>query len=196
MEDGSVSFPRVENELKNQSRVLRKSRKHFDHEGNVLPQPGIAGNRGGIHRMIVITGASGLVGGNLVRALLSQGCPVRALVHHDHRALAGLDVETASADLNDLASLEQAFRGAQSFYHLASTISIRMDNWDELERVNVNGTRNVVEACLRCGVRRLVYFSSIHAYQREPFDRPWTKDGLYSPMIASRPTSAPKPPLN
>ena len=67
--------------------------------------------------MIVVTGASGLVGGNLVRALLSQGRPVRALVHHDRRALDGLDVETASADLNDLASLEQAFRGAQVVYH-------------------------------------------------------------------------------
>ena len=122
--------------------------------------------------MIVVTGASGLVGGNLVRAQLSQGRPVRALVHHDRRALDGLDVETASADLNDPASLEQAFRGAQVVYHLASTISIRMDNWDELERVNVNGTRSVVEACLRCGVRRLVYFSSIHAYQQEPFDQP------------------------
>ncbi len=122
--------------------------------------------------MIVVIGASGLVGGNLVRALLSQGRPVRALVHHDHRALAGLDVETASADLNDPDSLEQVFRGARVVYHLASAISIRMDNWDELEHVNVNGTRNVVEACLRCGVRRLVYFSSIHAYQQEPFDQP------------------------
>ena len=122
--------------------------------------------------MIVVTGASGLVGGNLVRTLLSQGRPVHALVHHDRRALAGLDVETASADLNDPNSLEQAFRGAQAVYHLASAISIRMDNWDELEQVNVNGTRNVVEACLRCGVQRLVYFSSIHAYQQEPFDQP------------------------
>ena len=142
--------------------------------------------------MIVVTGASGLVGGNLVRALLSQGRPVRALVHHDRRALNGLDVETASADLNDLASLEQAFRGAQVVYHLASAISIRMDNWEELERVNVNGTRNVVEACLRCGVRRLVYFSSIHAYQQEPFDgpldegRPLLTDGHIPPYERSK----------
>jgi len=128
--------------------------------------------------MIVVTGASGLVGGNLVRALLSQGRLVRALVHHDRRALDGLDVETTSADLNDPASLEQAFRGAQVVYHLASIISIRMDNWEELERVNVNGTRNVLEACLHCGVRRLVYFSSIHAYQQKPFDQPLDESRL------------------
>jgi len=126
--------------------------------------------------MIVITGASGLVGGNLVRALLAQGRPVRALVHHDRRALDGLDVETIPADLSDPASLDRAFRGAQVVYHLASSISIRSDNWDELERVNVAGTQNVVDACLRCGVEKLVYFSSIHAYQQEPFELPLDED--------------------
>jgi len=126
--------------------------------------------------MIVITGASGLVGGNLVRALLAQERPVRALVHHDRRALDGLRVETVSADLSDPASLEQAFRGAQVVYHLAGSISIRMDNWEELQRVNVEGTRNVVEACLRCGVEKLVYFSSIHAYRQEPLNLPLDED--------------------
>jgi dihydroflavonol-4-reductase len=67
-----------------------------------------------------------------------------------------------------------------------------MDNWAELERVNVNGTRNVVEACLRCDVRRLVYFSSIHAYQQEPFDgpldegRPLLTDGRNPPYERSK----------
>jgi dihydroflavonol-4-reductase len=126
--------------------------------------------------MIAITGVSGLVGGNLVRALLAQGRPVRALVHHDRHALDGLEVETAHADLNDPASLEGAFRGARVVYHLASSISIRMDNWDELKRVNVDGTRNVIEACLHCGVEKLVYFSSIHAYRQEPFDLPLDED--------------------
>ena len=128
--------------------------------------------------MIVITGASGLVGGVLVRALLAQERPVRALVHHDRRALEGLDVEIATADLTDPASLQQAFTGAKTVYHLASSISIRMDNWDELQRVNVKGTRNVVEACLQNGVEKLVYFSSIHAYQQEPFDFPVDEDRL------------------
>ena len=62
------------------------------------------------------------------RALLAQGRPVRALAHRDRRALDGLELETVSADLTDLASLERAFEGAQVVYHLASSISIRMDN--------------------------------------------------------------------
>ena len=126
--------------------------------------------------MIVITGASGLVGGNLVRALLAQGRRVRALVHRDRRALAGLDVETVPADLTDQASLKQAFRGAEAVYHLASSISISMENWDELQRVNVIGTRNVIEACLQNNVRRLIYFGSIHAYDHAPFDQPLDED--------------------
>ena len=122
--------------------------------------------------MIAIIGASGLVGGNLVRALLAQGRLVRALVHRDSRALAGLDVETVPADITDLSSLQRAFRGADVVYHLASSISISMENWDELEHVNVIGTRNVIKACLKNNVRRLLYFSSIHAYDHAPFDQP------------------------
>ena len=89
--------------------------------------------------MIAVTGAAGLIGGNLVRALLAQGRSVRVLVHHDRRALEGLDVERASADLTDPASLQKAMRGAEVVYHLASTISISTGNWEELERVNVQG---------------------------------------------------------
>ena len=126
--------------------------------------------------MIVITGASGLVGGNLVRALLAQGRTVRALVHHDRRALNGLDVETVSADLTDPSSLQKAFHDADVVYHLASSISISTENWDELERVNVAGTRNVIEACLQNNVRRLIYFGSIHAYDHSPFDQSMDED--------------------
>jgi len=122
--------------------------------------------------MIVVTGASGLVGGNLVRALLAQGRPVCALVHRDHRTLDGLNVDIVSADITDPSSLQQAFRGADIVYHLASSISISTENWDELERVNVLGTRNVIEACLQNNVRRLLYFGSIHAYDHAPFDQP------------------------
>ena len=128
--------------------------------------------------MIVVTGASGLVGGNLVRALLAQGRPVRALVHRDHRALDGLDVETIPANLTNPSSLQQAFRGAEVVYHLASSISISTENWEELERVNVSGTRNVIEACLQNNVRRLLYFGSVHAYDHAPFDQPMDEDRL------------------
>ncbi len=121
--------------------------------------------------MFVVTGASGLVGGNLVRALLAEGRAVRAVVHRDRRALEGLSVEVVSGDVRDPVSLRRAFAGAEMVYHLAASISLEMGNWAELEAVNVQGTRNVVEACLGCGVGRLVHFSSIHALQQKPLDQ-------------------------
>ena len=121
---------------------------------------------------VVVTGAAGLVGGNLVRALLARGRPVRAFVHRDRRALEGLGVETVEGDVREPDSLRRAFDGADVVYHAAATISLSMGEWPLLESVNVVGTRNVAEACLHCGVRRLVYFSSIHALVQEPLDVP------------------------
>ena len=126
--------------------------------------------------MIAVTGASGLLGGNLVRKLLAQGQRVRALIHLDQRAVSGLDVEIVSADLNDPASLERTLAGVDVVYHLASIISLSMDSWDEVYRVNVLGTRNVVDACLRSGVKRLVHVSSTHSRQPEPFDQVLDED--------------------
>jgi dihydroflavonol-4-reductase len=126
--------------------------------------------------MIAVTGAAGLLGGNLVRELLAQGQPVRALVHQDRRAVSGLDLELVEADLGDVSSLERAFAGVDVVYHLASLISISMTNWEDVYRVNVLGTRNVVNACLRSGVKRLLYFGSTHSRHPEPFDQPLDED--------------------
>jgi len=120
----------------------------------------------------VVTGATGHIGANLVRELLTRGRPVRTLIHTNRQAIEGLNTEETTGDICDLASLCDAFAGAEVVYHLAARISLSMDDWPLLESVNVIGTRNVVEACLRCGVRRLVHFSSIHALVQEPIDTP------------------------
>jgi nucleoside-diphosphate-sugar epimerase len=122
--------------------------------------------------MVVITGVSGLVGGNLARALLAQGRKVRGLIHRDRRTLQGLEMELAQADVRDPASLLSALKGAEVVYHLAASISLEMDSWAEVEAINVQGTRNVVDACLQSGVKRLIHFSSIHALQQEPLEIP------------------------
>jgi dihydroflavonol-4-reductase len=113
-----------------------------------------------------------LVGANLVRALLAQGRDVRALIHEDRRALANLAVETFQADVRDPQSLERAMSGVAVVYHLAGSISLRMDSGAEMEAVNALGTRNVVTACLACGVQRLVHFSSVDALRQDALDRP------------------------
>lgn len=121
---------------------------------------------------LLVTGASGLVGANLVRSLLEQGREVRALAHTDQRALDGLDIETVSADVRDQAALVRAMAGVELVYHLAASISLEMDSGPEMEAINARGTHNVVEACLQCGVRRLVHFSSVDALRQEPFGQP------------------------
>lgn len=121
---------------------------------------------------VVVTGAAGHVGANLVRALLACGQRVRALVHHDTRALEGLEVEIVTGDVRDLGSLQRAFSDADLVYHAAGHISISTDEWPHLEAVNILGTRNVVEACLQRGVRRLVHFNSIETLLAEPSEGP------------------------
>ncbi len=119
-----------------------------------------------------------MIGANLVRTLLAEqgGRKVRALVHQDRRALEGLNLDLIQADLSDQASLEHAFHGADVVYHLAASISLRMDSWRSVAAVNLQGTRNVLKACQQCKVRRLVYFSSIHTRQQAPFDQPLDED--------------------
>jgi dihydroflavonol-4-reductase len=131
----------------------------------------------------VVTGASGHVGAALVRALLAKGRPTRSLVHINSLAVAGLDTEIVVGDVCDVASLYRAFRGAEVVYHLAATISLAMDDWPRVEAVNVFGTRHVVEACLGCGVHRLVHFSSIHALVQEPMGVPVDES---RPLVTSR----------
>lgn len=119
---------------------------------------------------VVVTGASGHVGGNLVRALLAAGRRVRCVVRDDARAIAGLDVERVRADVFDPASLRAAFDGAEVVYHLAAKVSIEGDPGGIVHRTNVEGPRNVAAACLAARVKRLVHFSSIHAFVQRPFD--------------------------
>lgn len=111
-----------------------------------------------------LTGASGHLGANVLRALVAAGHDVRAIVREDARALEGLPVERVEADLFDPDSLRHAFRGRETVFHLAGRISIAGDRDGLVRRTNVLGTRNVAAASLAEGVRRLVHVSSIHAF--------------------------------
>lgn len=121
---------------------------------------------------IVVTGATGHVGANVCRELLGRGVGVRAVCGENRRPLEGLDVELVSADVLDRDSLERAFRGGDAVIHLAGRISIVGDPDGSVWRTNVEGVRNVVDACLGTGVPKLVHMSSFHAFRQDPFDEP------------------------
>jgi dihydroflavonol-4-reductase len=120
--------------------------------------------------MIVVTGATGHIGTTLIRKLITRKEKVRAVVMpgEDITPLKGLEIEIIQGDVRDSGSLKQAFEGANLVYHLAGVISILPGNKNLLTGVNVIGTQNVVEACLKSGVKRLIYTSSIHAVKESP----------------------------
>lgn len=140
----------------------------------------------------VITGATGHVGISLVQALLDRGHDVRAIVHTRGDALAAMRVATAKADLGQPDLLAEAFRDRDVVFHTAARISITRHDAAEVERVNVQGTRNVLAACRNAGVRRLVYFSSIEAIESTPLDipvdegRPAVDAAVASPYAVSK----------
>jgi dihydroflavonol-4-reductase len=141
---------------------------------------------------VLITGASGHVGANLVRTLIDKGRSVRCLVHVNCRAIDGVNCDRVEGDVRDPESLNRALQGVDVVYHLAAVISLSMADWPKLEAINVLGTRNIVQACLNAGVKRLVHFSSIHALVQEPFDvpvdenRPLSEARYYPPYDRSK----------
>ncbi len=76
--------------------------------------------------LTVVTGASGFLGGALVRALLAEERQVRAVDLRRGPGLAGLDVEWMPADMLDISSLEASFQGAEIVFHLAAVISVTL----------------------------------------------------------------------
>ena len=119
----------------------------------------------------IVTGASGHVGANLVRTLLARGRRVRALIHNRARALDGLDLERLEGDVTDLESVRRLCEGASVIFHLAALISIDGPRGGEVERVNVQGTRNVAQVAHERGVR-MVHCCSVHAFCQSPLGQP------------------------
>jgi len=120
--------------------------------------------------MIVITGASGHIGNCLVRELLKKGNEnVRVIALPGEKCIAFNDMqpEIFRADIRDYEKVCEAFIGADKVFHLAGIISILPGKNKLIYDVNVKGTENVLRACVKNKVGKLVYTGSIHAY-KEP----------------------------
>jgi len=112
---------------------------------------------------MLVTGASGFIGSAIVRRLLDAGFSVRALVRPESRRdnLAGLDVEIATGDIRDRASLDRAVQGCRGVFHAAADYRLWARHPSDIYITNVCGSRNVVLAASRGGVQRMVYTSSV-----------------------------------
>lgn len=120
--------------------------------------------------MIVITGAAGHLGNLLTRTLVEKGYRVRGIVtpRDNLTPLNNLNIDILTGDVRDKKFLLDAFKEAKYVYHLAGIVSITQDQLNLIEEVNVQGTKNVIDACLENNVQRLVYTSSVHALVEEP----------------------------
>jgi len=113
----------------------------------------------------LVTGASGFIGGHLVRRLVRDGYQVRCLVRasSDVSALSALDVELVTGDLTAPDSLLRAAEGCRYVLHCGALVS----DWataEEVRAANVDGTRNLLEVCRRASVTRVVHLSSTDVY--------------------------------
>ena len=117
---------------------------------------------------VAVTGASGHVGACLCRELIKRGIEVKVLLHNDDRGIKGLDLEIVKGDMLDKNVLDSLCRDADAVIHLAVKISIDNTEKEEVYRTNVDGTRLLLDCCIKNGVSRFIHFSSIHALSAEP----------------------------
>lgn len=120
--------------------------------------------------MILITGATGYVGQNLV-SKLSKDQRVRCFVTIEKSV--GDNVDFVRGDLSDINSLEEATRGISSVVHLAAVIKSRRR--EEFVKVNVEGTKNLLSACIKNKVKRFIYISSYDVILRNKNDYAFSK---------------------
>ena len=114
---------------------------------------------------VAVTGASGLLGGNLAAELRAEGHEVIATRRAGTRVahLEDLGLVWKDADLGSRDALARAFDGAEAVFHCAAAVSVKREVTAEMTAVNVTGTANVIEAALAAGVPRLVHTSSVVA---------------------------------
>lgn len=117
--------------------------------------------------MIFVTGASGLVGSHLIQSLLTKGKKVRALYRQAVPVFAGsAQCEWIQGDILDPIGLTEALAGVDYVYHCAAIVSFAPGAAAKMLQSNVDGTANVVNACLEQKVKKLVFVSSVAALGR------------------------------
>ncbi|MGX5686783.1 NAD-dependent epimerase/dehydratase family protein [Chryseobacterium cucumeris] len=116
--------------------------------------------------LVLVSGANGHLGNNLVRLLIKEGFHVRASVRsiQNKEYFKDLNCEVVQADITDKVSFVKALQGVHTFYAVGAAFKLwAKDPKKEIYDVNMNGTRNTIEAAAEAGVKRIVYVSSIAA---------------------------------
>jgi len=147
--------------------------------------------------MILVTGATGLVGSHLLYRLASGNVPVRAIYRRSHKLemvkkvfayYTDMDedlyrrIEWIKADLSDIPALEKAFYGVEYVYHCAAFVSFEPDKYRALRKINIEGTANIVNLCIAHQVKKLCHVSSVAALGNETDqNKPITEKTAWNP---------------
>lgn len=117
--------------------------------------------------MILITGATGRIGHLLTQQLSQQAHKIRVLVRQnsDTTLISNLPIEFIYGDITDYNSVEKAVQGCEYVYHLAGDINISNKHQTKTLAANVVGVDNIIQACIKHNIKRLLYTSSVHAFQ-------------------------------
>ena len=133
--------------------------------------------------MIAVTGATGLLGAHIVRQLVQDKIPFVALKREgsDTSLLDDLKdkITWRIADVVDSVRIHEALQDCTAVIHSAAIVSFNKRRAGELIEVNVNGTRNVVNACLSNGIKRLIHISSVSALGRQKGQSVVTEDNKW-----------------
>ncbi|HKE23396.1 MAG TPA: NAD-dependent epimerase/dehydratase family protein [Bryobacteraceae bacterium] len=137
--------------------------------------------------MILLTGANGHLGANLLRQLLREGADVRVLLRprRDNSTVAGLPVDHAFGDLRDPESLARALRGCSHVYHTAAMVALH-NRGQEIFEHNVIGTKNLLRAAMGAGVAKVVVSGSLSAVGYVP-GQPSDESMPFNPFEAHMP---------
>ncbi len=130
----------------------------------------------------VVTGGKGHVGFALVKELADRGEKIRLLLRSDSTVFDGIDCEKFIGDINDTDVLEKAFAGADTVYHVAGVVDISGKKDKQVWEVNVEGTKKVVAACKKTGVKTLIYVSSVDAIPVDASMEKITEISKFDPM--------------
>ncbi len=132
--------------------------------------------------MILVTGSSGLVGSHLITFLLKEGKKVKAMYHTNHPNISHPNLEWFNGDILDVIDVEEAMVNITHVYHCAAIVSFNPKDKEILQKTNVEGTANIVNACLDAGIKKLLHISSVAALGRAQEDKPidetmtWTEE--------------------
>lgn len=126
---------------------------------------------------VLVTGSAGFIGSHVTRLLVEQGFQVRALhlPNENLYHLQGLDVETMAGDITDVNTMRKACKGCQRVFHLAAIYALWLKAPRLMRRVNVEGSRIVLEAAKAEGVERVIYTSSIARFGGQGLNHPATE---------------------